>query len=87
LWNKNECEVDTTIVTERRTGDTNGSTTSRGCKDEGDNDKRYEGSGHVIKKKMVETELAVFNVAKPHRKKLRANDRRVEKQDDYPVTQ
>lgn len=42
---------DTTSVTERRTGDADGRAVPRGCKDERDGDKRYEGSGHVIKRK------------------------------------
>lgn len=38
----------TASVTERRTG---GRMAPRDCKDEGDGDKRYEGSEHVIKRK------------------------------------
>lgn len=65
---------DTTSVTERRTSGTNGRTAPRGCKVEGDDDKRHERLGHN-KKKMVEMEMAVFDVAKPHRRKLRTNER------------
>jgi len=50
-----------------------------------DRDKRRIGARN--KKKMVETKMAISNVTKPHRKKLRANDRRVKKQDDCSVTQ
>lgn len=66
---------DTTSVTERRTSDTDGRTAPRGCKDEGNDDKRYEGSEACNKKKMVEMKMAVTNVAKPHRRKLRTNER------------
>lgn len=66
---------DTTSVTERRTSGTNEKTAPRGCKVEGDDDKRYEGLGHNKKKKMVEMEMAIFDVAKPHRRKLRTNER------------
>lgn len=37
--------------------------------------KDRKGSGHVIKKKMVEMEMAVCDVAKPHGRKLRTNKR------------
>lgn len=42
--------TNTTSVTERRTVDADGVAASRGCKDEEDDDKRYEGLGHVIKR-------------------------------------
>lgn len=38
---------DTTSVTERRTSNTDRRTALRGCKDEEDDDKRYEGSGRT----------------------------------------
>lgn len=42
--------TNTTSVTERGTVDADGVTASRGCKDEEDDDKRYEGLGHVVKR-------------------------------------
>lgn len=76
-------------MTERRTVDADGVTASRSCKDEEDDDKRYEGLGARNKKRMVEMEMAVSDVAKPRRRKLRTNERaggRTEKQGGCPVT-